>query len=42
MKKKCNTKCQFFLRCLDADDGTNCVYDVEEDDGDDFLERISY
>jgi hypothetical protein len=42
MKKKCNMKCQFFLRCLDADEGTNCIYDINEDNGDEFLERTTY
>jgi hypothetical protein len=42
MKKKCNMKCQFFLRCLDADEGNNCIYDIDEDDGDAFLDRLMY
>ena len=42
MKKQCSLKCQDFFRCADAKEGRPCMYDINEDDGDAFLDRLMY
>lgn len=39
MKKKCDMKCQYFLRCEDARNGKKCMYDIDTDD--DFILNLN-